>query len=69
MAKQCNIGRPIKSIRLVKYGHRETIGDLDSSYQGGVGREYHDLVRNIRDGASEQRCGGGVRIIRKRTPE
>jgi hypothetical protein len=67
MKKASNLGKPIRSINLVRYGHRETLGDLDSSY--GSERPYHDLVQRIRDGATEQRAGGGVRIIKKRISE
>lgn len=65
-----NISKPCTYRKLLKGDRRSTLGDLDPGYRGGQSYDqYHDLQRQIRDGASKQRCGGGVRIIRKRTPE
>ena len=61
------IGQPVRSLRLEVYRHRETLADL--TREDGSSRVHDDLVQSIRDGSSQQRCGGGTRIIRKRTPE
>lgn len=66
--KACNLGKTLAPRSLVRFGHLETLGDLDQSF-GSDRSEYHDLVRNVRDGAQEQRCGGGTRLIRKRPSE
>lgn len=62
------MGLPIKG-RPHRQDPNETLRDLDPSYGHGRENEYYDLIHNLRDGANKQRCGGGVRIIRKRTPE
>jgi len=60
--------KPPSQVRVRRIGtayRRETLGDLD----GSNNRLFRNLVQSMKDGSTEQRCGGGVRIIRKRTPE
>ncbi len=45
---------------------RETLGDLNGQSNANL---YSALRTDLRDGAVSQRCGGGSRLIRKRTPE
>lgn len=56
----------VKVRRIGTNYRRETLGGL-----AGTGNaDFYSSVRtDLRDGAVLQRCGGGSRLIRKRTPE
>lgn len=65
MGKKQSQGTRVKCVRVGHSYRNETLGDL----QSGNSRFWSNTLQSIRDGAVEQRAGGGVRIIRKRTPE
>lgn len=61
-----NIGQPLRS-REHRQDPRERLRDLDPDLWGREREE--DIIVMTRDGQLRQRCLGGYRIIRKRTPE
>ena len=65
--KSQNIGRPITPYSRCRQDPYERLMDLAPGIYGREREE--DIIVAVRDGQLRQRCHGGFRIIRKRTPE
>ena len=66
MARKQTIGTGLKPYQ-PRQDPRERLQDLDPDVWGREREE--DIIVSARDGQQRQRCLGGFRIIRKRTPE